>query len=45
MGGGLFTHLNHGDAARRKAFKARHGAQGHYKKQFSPAWFSWHFLW
>lgn len=41
----LYTKKNHGDAQRRKAYRARHGAQGHHKKVYSPAWFSWKFLW
>lgn len=42
---GLWSHLDHGDEKRRKNYRARHGAQGHYKKKFSPAWFSWKLLW
>lgn len=42
---GLWSHLDHGDLKRRQSYRARHGAQGHFKKRYSPAWFSWHLLW
>jgi len=50
-GGGLWTHKNHMDKARRKSYRARHG--GLYCKngrkcitvKYSPAWFSYYFLW
>jgi len=51
LGGGLWTHLNHGDAARRRNYRQRHGSL-HCKDgrrcvsiQYSPAWFSYYFLW
>lgn len=45
MGGGLYTHLNHGDKKRRASYRLRHGAQGFQTRKYSPAWFSWYFLW
>jgi hypothetical protein len=41
----LYTRLDHGDSARRAQYRARHGAQGYHKTPFTPAWFSWHYLW
>lgn len=41
----LYTSKNHNDLKRRMNYRKRHGAQGHYKKKYSPAWFSWHYLW
>lgn len=51
MGGGKWSKLDHGDKDRRANYRARHGgvetASGKkaYRKKFSPAWFSWHYLW
>lgn len=51
MGGGLYSHLDHKDQKRRNLYRIRHsavytsdGKLAHTKK-YSPAWFSWHFLW
>ena len=41
----LYSKKDHGDSTRRKAYRTRHGAQGNHLKVFSPAWFSWHYLW
>lgn len=41
----LYSHLDHGDAERRRRYRLRHGAQGHHLKKHSPAWFAWHYLW
>jgi hypothetical protein len=51
LGGGKWSHKNHNDKARRANYRARHG--GHMRSdgsasishRFSPAWFSYHFLW
>lgn len=45
LGGKLWSHKNHNDKQRRKNYRIRHGAQGHYKTKYSPAWFSYYFLW
>ena len=48
---GFYSHLNHYDEDRRKAYRKRHSkiklADGKpaYKKPFTPAWFSWNYLW
>lgn len=50
-GGQLWAHKNHGDRERRRSYRARHGAlqcaDGKLciSKKYSPAWFSYHFLW
>lgn len=50
-GGGKWTHKNHSDPCRRKSYRSRHGALtcNNGKKcisvKYSPAWFSYHFLW
>ena len=41
----LYSRKNHNDPERRAAYRKRHGAQGHHKKKYSPAWFSWKYLW
>ena len=47
----LYKKSDHGDAKRRDRYRKRHGAlrckNGELciKKKYSPAWFSWHFLW
>ena len=41
----LYKHLNHNDPDRRRNYRNRHGAQGYQKKKYTPAWFSWHYLW
>lgn len=45
LGGGLWSHKNHYDKERRKRYRIRHGATGYYLKEYSPAWFSYYFLW
>ena len=41
---GLYSNLDHNDNARRALFKLRHRV--HYNdKEYSPAYFSWNFLW
>ena len=51
QGGGRWAQKNHGDLARRASYRARHGglrcASGErcVDRRFSPAWFSYHFLW
>lgn len=45
LGGQLWSHKDHLDEKRRKSYRARHGAQGYYKIKYTPAWFSYYFLW
>lgn len=51
LGGGLYASKNHNDKKRRDSYRARHGAlrckdQSLCKDQkYSPAWFSYYFLW
>lgn len=51
LGGGLWTHKNHGDAQRRANYRKRHSgvrqASGRraVTQPYTPAWFSYHFLW
>jgi len=51
LGGGLWTHKNHLDADRRRNYRKRHAGvvcQNGGKcidNKYSPAWFSYHFLW
>ena len=45
LGGGLWSHKDHLDDKRRNSYRARHGAQGYYKIKYTPAWFSYYFLW
>lgn len=50
-GGGLYTHLNHGDSERRRRYQTRHKGVLNkdgipaYKVKYTPAWFSYYFLW
>jgi hypothetical protein len=51
LGGGKWTKQNHLDPSRRKSYRARHsglsckdGIQC-ISVKYSPAWFSYHFLW
>lgn len=51
MGGGLWSHKNHGDEIRRKNYQSRHsgvrtksGSRA-YQVKYSPSWFSYYFLW
>lgn len=41
----LYSKKDHGDKDRRARYRARHGAQGYHLKKFSPAWFSYFYLW
>lgn len=51
MGGGLWSHKNHGDETRRQSYRARHGGikrkngQKAINVKYTPGWFSYHFLW
>lgn len=51
MGGGKWSHKDHGDARRRASYRRRHSgilnSDGNpaYRKRYSPAWFSYYFLW
>lgn len=45
LGGGLWSNKNHLDPARRTNYRRRHGAQGYYRNPYTPAWFSYYFLW
>lgn len=51
MGGGLWSHKNHGDEVRREKYRRRHGSRTCtdgtkcIDKKYSPAWFSYHYLW
>ena len=40
---GLYSHLDHGDAKRRAAYKSRHS--GDTNKPYSASWFSLKYLW
>jgi len=51
MGGGRWARRDHNDKERRRRYRARHGGmkckdgRACVTKRYSPAWFSWHFLW
>lgn len=51
MGGGKWTKKNHLDRARRKNYRSRHGnlrckdGRKCVSVRYSPAWFSYHYLW
>jgi len=51
LGGGKWSHKDHGDKARRSSYRSRHGAlkckdgKRCIEKKYSPAWFSYYFLW
>ena len=51
LGGGLWSHKDHKDSERRKNYRKRHSARTckNGKKcinvKYSPAWFSYNFLW
>lgn len=50
-GGGKWAHKDHGDKRRRKNYRARHAAlrckdgTPCISRRYSPAWFSYYFLW
>jgi hypothetical protein len=41
----LYKTKDHKDKSRRENYRKRHGARGYQKKKYSPAWFSWNYLW
>jgi hypothetical protein len=51
LGGGIWTHKDHNDKKRRDSYRKRHGAltckngEKCISVKYSPAWFSYHFLW
>ena len=51
LGGGKWSHKDHGDPERRKNYRKRHGGmvckdgKKCISKKYSPAWFSYYFLW
>jgi hypothetical protein len=51
LGGGLWSHKNHGDSNRRTNYRKRHAGMmcsngtPCYKIRHSPSWFSYYFLW
>lgn len=51
MGGGLWRHKDHKDKKRRDGYRSRHAGvltksgRPAYQVKYSPAWFSWHYLW
>ena len=51
MGGGKYTSKNHLDKQRRASYRARHGSltckngEKCIAVKFSPAWFSYYYLW
>lgn len=51
LGGGLWSHKDHLDPARRKNYRTRHGAlrckdgTRCVDKNLTPAWFSYYLLW
>ena len=42
---GLYSDQDHLDEKRRDNYRSRHGAQGYQENTFTPAWFSWNYLW
>ncbi len=40
---GHYAHLDHGDARRRRSYRARHA--GEERRKYSPGWFAWTYLW
>lgn len=55
MGGGLWSHKNHGNDKRRQNYRSRHAGvklttgprsgTPAYRVKYTPSWFSYHFLW
>ena len=41
---GLYKHLDHNDKSRRKRYRNRHRSTP-YNVKYTPAWFSWNYLW
>ena len=42
---GMYKKLDHNDAIRRMNYRMRHGSQLHQEFTFSPAYFSFYYLW
>lgn len=47
---GLYSSLDHNDIKRRKRYRDRHkkimiGSIPAYRIKYTPAWFSWYYLW
>jgi hypothetical protein len=42
---GLYSSKDHGDKQRRSNYRSRHGAQGYQNIKYTPAWFSYKYLW
>ena len=40
-----WKHMDHGNPLRRINYRKRAGAQKFHLKKYSPAWFSWNYLW
>jgi hypothetical protein len=51
MGGGRWSHKDHGDNIRRRNYRKRHAGvltkdgTPAYKIKYSPSWFSYYYLW
>ena len=51
MGGGIWSHKDHGDTKRRDNYRSRHGGvltkdgKKAYQVKYSPSWFSYYYLW
>lgn len=51
LGGQLWAHMNHLDVKRRRDYQKRHGAmrdangKRYIDEVYSPAWFSYNYLW
>ena len=41
----IYKHLNHYDKNRRRLYRIRAGSNDYQKVVFSPAYFSWNYLW
>ena len=41
----LYSDMDHLDDKRRKSYRSRHGAKGYEKVKYSPAYFSYNYLW
>lgn len=41
----IYKNKDHNDTSRLDNYRARHGAQGYQNNKYSPAWFSWNYLW
>lgn len=41
----LYSHKNHYDLKRRANYRARHSAKGHHLKKYTPAYYSYNYLW